>query len=200
MRYLLLLLLFPLMLGGCALLDGSVRKAHELAELRQGEMNAAYDAWRRATVRAETLQSRLTGIQLELEEARKKGNKNEIAALLLQLEALKGQIPDVQADVEAAQEAFKASEKLLGVAVQDFKDAQSASDYIGTVLGWLLALVGAGGVGVQTLGKRKLAEGLDTTFRNTAKALTPEQLDALKKLQAESMPATVKKAVEKVAG
>lgn len=137
-----LLLTFALcaafLLPGCAGLFGpSVEKAQEIAEARQDEFDKAVGNFLKA-------EKDLNEVAAQLDQAIR---DNDATAI----EKLRTAVQAASAKYESAKNAAKSAESLFNAAVQDFKDAKSASDYVGTVLGWLSmglnAVLGTGAAG-----------------------------------------------------
>lgn len=151
-----------LMLSGCALFGPSVEKAQQVAEQRQAEMDAAVANFKAA-------EKELTDVLAKLDAAIKADDKSEIERLTLLAQAVAGKY-------EATKEAAESAQGLFNSAVQDFKDAKSASDYVGTVLGWLSiglnAVLGTGATGLALASKRK-GEALEGVT-NLVDKLRPE--------------------------
>ncbi len=133
-------------LPGCSLLAPSVEKAREIAEMRQAEAGKAFEAYAKAAKDLEDVVSKY-------QAAVSAGDTTAAQALLLT-------VKEAVAKYESAKAVAESTKTLFESAVGDFKNAKSASDYIGTVLGWLGAglgaLFGAGGM----LGKAKSNEAL----------------------------------------
>lgn len=151
-----------LMFSGCALFGPSVEKAQQVAEQRQAEMDAAVANFKAA-------EKELTDVLKKLDAAIKADDKTEIERLTLLAQAVAGKY-------EATKEAAESAQGLFNSAVQDFKDAKSASDYVGTVLGWLSiglnAVLGTGATGLALASKRK-GEALEGVT-NLVDKLRPE--------------------------
>lgn len=142
----LLLLACALVLPGCALFGPSVEKAREIAELREAEAKTAIEAYAKA---AKDLEDVVSKYQAAIQS----GDKTTAEALLIT-------VKEAVARYQSAKEVAESSKALFESAVGDFKKAESASDYIGTVLGWGAALLGglfgAGGM----LGRAKAREAV----------------------------------------
>lgn len=132
--------------SGCQALFGpSVEKAQEIAEKRQEEVDVAVKNLAAA-------EKELLDVLSKLDAAIKADDKNEIQRLTLLAQSVAGKY-------EATKEAAESAKGLFESAVQDFKDAKSTSDYLGTVLGWLSmglnAVLGVGVAGTTISGRRK---------------------------------------------
>jgi tetratricopeptide (TPR) repeat protein len=142
----LLLLACALALTGCALFGPSVEKAREIAALREGEAAAAVEAYAKAAKDLEDVVARY-------EAAVQAGDKSAAEALAVA-------VREAVARYQSAKDVAESSRNLFNAAAEDLKKAQSTSDYIGTVFGWVLAgiggLFGAGGL----FGRAKAKEAL----------------------------------------
>jgi len=141
-----LLLACALTLPGCALFGPSVEKAREIAQLREGEAAAAVEAYAKAA-------KDLEEVVAKYEAAVQSGDKSAAEALAVA-------VREAIARYQSAEKVAEASRNLFNAAADDFKKAQSTSDYVGTVFGWVLAgiggLFGAGGL----FGRAKAREAL----------------------------------------
>lgn len=153
MRVLILLFLCLSLLTGCSLFGPSVEKAQEVAEKRQTEFDAAVDAFKAA-------EAELTDVLTRLDQAIKDDDADAVQKLttLAQAASIK---------YEATKQAAISAEDLFQSAVQDFKDAKSTSDYLGTILGWLgmgvTAVLGGGGTVGALIGRARAREAVAGT-------------------------------------
>lgn len=137
-------------LTGCGLFGPSVQKAQEIAEQRQDEVNRAVAAFEKA-------EKDLADVVSKYEAAVSAGDTTAAQQLAIA-------VKEAIARYASAKEVVDSSKAVFEAAVQDFKNAKSASDYVGTVLGWLGMLFGAGGIGKAFMSGRKLnsaREGLE---------------------------------------
>jgi hypothetical protein len=155
-----LLLTFALcaaiMLPGCALFGPSVQKAQEVAEKRQDLLNQAATNFEAAGKELEALIN-------EYNTAKATGDTTAI-------EAIEQVLPSAVAKYKAAEDAYKSALDVYQAAVQDFKDAKSTSDYLGTVFGWITAGLGAvfgGGAMVGRARAREAVEGVTAALEKT---------------------------------
>jgi exonuclease VII small subunit len=143
---------FTLSLGGCALFDGSVQRAKEIAELRKEQVDEAVAALDRAG-------RDLEQVLKAYEDAKAQDNLSE-------MERLKGVMVEAVARYKSAEEAAKLSVDLFNTASKDFADAKGAADYLGTILGYaslLLGGLGIGGGGMRLADKKRIGAGEDAT-------------------------------------
>lgn len=159
-----LLLTFALcatiMLPGCAGLFGpSVEKAQEIADARQDEFDKAVENFLKA-------EKDLNEVAAQLDQAIRDNDATAIEKLRIAVQA-------ASAKYKGAKNAAKSAESLFNSAVQDFKDAESASDYIGTVLSWLSmglnAVLGTGAAAalVGRARAREAVEGVTAALEKT---------------------------------
>jgi hypothetical protein len=174
------LCVIPLAMTGCALFGPSVEKAQEIAERRQLEMDKAVSDLRAA-------ETELKDLLAQYDAAVKADDKTTAEKLVLLINAAMGK-------KEAAEKVAESSSKLFEGAVQDFKDAKSASDYIGTVLGWLgmafTTVIGGTGATALAVKNARSQRALSITSASAEKALPDDnpagksfrtyQLDAFK--------------------
>ncbi len=143
------LLPMALLLGGCPLFDDSVKKAQEVAELRQTEFEEARAKFEAAKNDVEVLIAQFQDAQASGDQTLIQTTGDTLARALAKLETY--------------EDAYKAAGGLLDSAITDFKNAQGASDYLGTIMAWIAGLFGLGGVGVQQLRVRTRDEALGGT-------------------------------------
>lgn len=162
-------------LPACSLLQGSADKAREVAEKREAEFNEAVDAF----VAAE---AELKEVLAALDQAIKDDDKGAIEKLTAAAQA-------ANAKYDATRRAAESAEDLFQSAVDDFKEAKSAEDYVGTVLGWLSlglnAVLGTGAAGAFA-GRARAREALKGTTAALEKTKSsPEKWpDAKRDMQA----------------
>lgn len=146
-------------LTGCGLFGPSVEKAREVAAARQAEADAAVAAYTQAAKDLEDIVSKY-------EEAVKSGDQTQI-------EALGNAVKQAVARYESAKDVATSSKNLFDAAVQDFKDAESTSDYIGTVFGWITAGLGAlfgGGAMIGRANAREAVAGVSGALEKVKNA------------------------------
>lgn len=149
-------LVLVLLAPGCALFGPSVQKAQEIAEKRQELLSRAAQNFEAAGKELETLIN-------EYNTAKATGDTTAI-------EAIEQVLPGAVAKYKAAEDAFKSAQDVYAAAVQDFKDAKSTSDYLGTVFGWITAGLGAVFGGGAMLGRaraREAVEGVTAALEKT---------------------------------
>ena len=147
MKYLTpMLLVLALSITGCALFGPSVEKAQQVAEQRQELLNKAFQDFEAAGHAVDDLVKRYN-------EAKAAGDTDAV-------QAIEAVLPEAISRYKSAEAAYKSAEDVFNAAVQDFKDAKSTSDYLGTVLGWLsagLSAVVGGGFAVTKAKKAGVA-------------------------------------------
>lgn len=154
-----LVLVLAFTLTGCGLFGPSVEKAREVAEKRQAEADAAVAAYTQAAKDLEDIVSKY-------EEAVKSGDQTQI-------EALGNAVKQAVARYESAKDVAASSKNLFDAAVQDFKDAESTSDYLGTVFGWITAGLGAlfgGGAMIGRANAREAVAGVSGALEKVKNA------------------------------
>lgn len=131
-----MILAVALLVGGCALFGPSVEKAREVAQKREALLHDAFQNFEEAGKAVDDLVRQYNA-------AKSTGDTDAI-------EAIEAVLPEAVGRYKAAESAYKSAEDVYKAAVADFKDAESTSDYIGTVLGWAAGifggLLGVGGV------------------------------------------------------
>lgn len=147
MKYLVPLIpIVALLVSGCALFGPSVEKAREVAQNREQLLHDAFQDFEAAGKAVDELVGKYNA-------AKASGDTDAI-------EAIEAVLPEAVARYKNAEAAYKSAEDVYKAAVADFKDAQSTSDYIGTVLGWLAAglggVLGIGGVRKASVAKEAL--------------------------------------------
>jgi len=142
-------LVIALMLPGCGLLGPSVEKAREVAEARQEAADkAAADLLKAA--------SDLEELVAAYEAAIADGDTTKA-------EAAKQAVMQAIARYESAKDVAASSRALFEAASEDFAKAESASDYVGTVFGWITAGLGALFGGGALVGRSRAREALAGT-------------------------------------
>lgn len=151
MRYALIVMLVGVCVGlsGCAWLSPTVEKAEEVAAARQAEFDAAVTSYTKAA-------DELKDIVAKYEAAVASGETSKAQALA---EAMS----KAAAKYESAKEVAQASKGLYEAAVTDFKNAKSSSDYVGTILGWVVGGLGSLFGGGALFGRAKAREALTGT-------------------------------------
>lgn len=156
---LLVVVVGALLFSGCALFNDSVQKAQEIADKREAQAAEAFTNWEAAGLALSDLLDQLA-----------------VATDAGTIEMLKNLIVAATQKKEVAEAAYKSSIDIYKAAVSDFKDAKGASDYLGTIFGWLsvgLSALGIGGGVVQTIrvGRRNVALGGSTKMIEKLKAV-----------------------------
>lgn len=229
--------------SGCPALE----KAQAIYEARAQQADDAYNAWTKAIDELgkakeqfddfkgewNALDNRITNAEAKLKAAQDTGDPDIIKAAQAEAERARNDLIALQDRgklvidnlknaseyADTAEQTYKATENIVKAAKKDFEDAKSASDYLGTILGWVKTLgltiltggAGAGAAGALTARKKNgqiaaveeerdtLGSALATTFSNAKKTLSNEDLARLKKAQADAMSEAEKMAA-KLAG
>lgn len=167
---LLALLSITLLLTGCAsLFPGfNTAEAQAIAEKRQAELQATAD-------RVDQLEGAVREARDAYEKARREGDEKAIIAAGQVLAAKLGELDLGKQDLDSARNAFDS-------AVQDFKDAKGAGEYLNVILGSLGGILGAFGIGVPVA--RGMVKRRDEALSITAASADALPEDALLKFKA----------------
>lgn len=157
---------------GCAFLAGT-QKAIEAYEQTQADVKAA-------TEKVEALAKRLADIKREYDDAVKSGDKGRAeAALIAGQQAL--------VEYQRAVEAWDATKKAYENAAAKLKDAKTTEDYIGSIVGIGLGILGGVFGGSQALGKNRLVAAVKATAANVEAFVPTEKWDEFKRAQLSTM-------------
>jgi len=146
------LLALLMLTSGCASLFGpSMEKAREVAEAREADATKAVEAYAKAA-------KDLEDVVAKYEAAVASGDTTAAQALAVA-------VKEAIARHQSAKDVAEASRDLFKAAAEDFKNAKSSSDYVGTVFGWITAGLGALFGGGALVGRSRAREAVAGTTK-----------------------------------
>lgn len=158
--------------SSCAFLAGT-QKAIEAYEQTQADVKAA-------TEKLEALAQKLVEIEREYSEAVKSGDANRISAAMTA-----GQ--KALLEYRQALEAWEATKKAYENAAAKLKNATTTEDYIGSIIGIGVGILGGIFGGSQVLGKKRLATAVKVTASNVKSFIPDDRWEEFKRIQLATM-------------